>query len=175
MKVESCFQLGYVVRSHGISGELQIFLDTDNPESYQDMESVYIEINNKLVPFFIKSLQLQDNRAIVRLEDVEDRDASDQLKGASLYLPMEFLPELEEDQFYYHEVIGYTVRDTNYGVVGRIANVLEANGNDLFSVMKDKTEILIPVKDELIRLIDKEAREIHVVLPEGLIEVYLNS
>ncbi len=173
MNVESCFQLGYVTRSHGVVGEVMIFMDTDNPEKYNSMESVFIEVNKKLVPFSIECLSLRGQYAIVKFEGIEDKGSSDDLKGALLFLPVEFLPELEEDQFYYHEVMGFMIIDDKYGDVGMIDNVLEANGNDLFSVRNNGKEILIPIKDDLIDRIDKPERKIFMNLPEGLIDVYL--
>ena len=63
MKIEDCFQLGYVIKSHGLHGELSIFLDTDFPENYIEMESVYVEFQQKLVPFFVETINLMVQNA----------------------------------------------------------------------------------------------------------------
>ncbi len=57
MNKEACFQLGYVAKIHGIHGEVSIVLDVDNPEYYQNLESVFVEFNSRLVPFFIEHMQ----------------------------------------------------------------------------------------------------------------------
>ncbi len=176
MNVDSCFQLGYITRPHGINGEVVFYLDTDVPERYDQLESVFIEINNKLIPFFIEQFKLQGNKAVVKLEDIDDLEATEILTGNTLYLPLDLLPDLGKDRFYYHEVIDYTIIEKDKGRLGQIKEVYEANGNDLFSVItKDEKELLIPVKDDLILKVDKVKQEIHVDLPDGLLDVYLTS
>lgn len=173
MDVESCFQLGYIIKPHGIQGSLLLFLDTDYPEDYENLESVFVEINQKLVPFFIHTIKIREKRAIVQFENVNTIDEAERLKGLPLYLPLEYLSPLEEGQFYYHDVIGFLIVDESGREIGKVVNVLELNGNDLFTVDHHGQEILIPVQDDFIREVDHKARKIHMQLPEGLLELYL--
>jgi len=174
MDIESCYQLGYILKTHGIHGELLVYLDTDNPEEYKLLESVFVEIKQKLVPFFIEQIKVNDNKAIIRFQEIENLEAAEKLKGLALYLPLNFLPELDEGQFYYHEVVGFTVIDEIEGRIGKILNIYEANGNDLFGVDHHGHEVLIPIQNDLIKKIDKMGKEIYMILPDGLLDVYLN-
>jgi 16S rRNA processing protein RimM len=173
MDVESCFQLGYIIKPHGIQGSLWIYLDTDQPEEYEQLESVFVEINKKLIPFFINSIKIRKDRAIVHFDNVDTIEEASRLKGLSLYLPMDQLSRLEEGQFYYHDVINYLIVNERGDIIGRIINVLELNGNDLFSVDHQGREVLIPVQEDFILQVDPVEGKIHMKLPEGLLEVYL--
>ena len=174
MEIENCFQLGYIVKPHGVHGAITIFLDTDNPEYYRKLESVYVEYQQKLVPFFIDSLKLSGNKATIKFHDVDGIDLAIQYKGCAIYLPLELLPSLEEDQFYYHEIIGYRVIDREVGEIGMVKYIYEANGNDLFAIDYKQKEILVPIRDEFIQKLDKKESTVYLNLPAGLLDIYLN-
>jgi len=174
MKIEECFQLGYVIKNHGLHGEISIFLDTDFPANYIEMESVYVEIQQKLVPFFIETINLQGHKAIVKLKDIGTLEEAVALKSARIYLPLEFLPELGDTQFYYHEIINYKVTDSQEGDIGRVENVYEVSGNDLLAVNCKGKEVLIPIRDDIVTRVDKDNKIIFVSLPDGLLDIYLN-
>jgi 16S rRNA processing protein RimM len=175
MNIDNCFQLGYIAKTHGVQGELTFVLDVDNPEDYDQLTSVFIEINGKLVPFFITHFLLQREKAIVRLEDVNTLDSADKLVGNALYLPLSQLPQLEEDQFYYHDIIGYQVVDAAKGVLGTVANVYELPHQDLIAMTYQDKEVLIPVTDDIVTKVDHKTKQLQVTLPDGLLEIYLTD
>jgi len=151
-----------------------IKLDTDEPESYLEMESVFVEYDNNLVPFFIERSSLQKSNLLrVKFEEVDSEEDAEDLMKCDLYLPLNLLPELNEDQFYFHEVIGFTVEDLNYGVVGILTGVNDTTSQALFEVEKDGKQILIPMNDEFLQKVDKKNQTIYVKTPEGLIDLYL--
>ena len=85
MDKDSCYELGYIEKSHGLSGDVQVYLDVDSPEEYFEMESVFVEINKKLVPFFISKLQPhRSKQLILSFEDIEDVIEADKLKGSKI-------------------------------------------------------------------------------------------
>ena len=52
MTVDECYLLGYIIKAHGLKGEVQVAIDADSPEAYQDLESVFVQQGQQLVPFF---------------------------------------------------------------------------------------------------------------------------
>ena len=175
MNIDACYQLGYIVRTHGVKGQVVALFDVDYPEDYEELESVFLQLNGKLVPFFIQTLDLQPNgRIIIKFEDVDSIAEAEKLKNIALYLPLDQLPELDEDQFYFHDVIGYTVVDEQLGELGTIREIYEMPYQDLMAMDYQNVEVLIPVKDELILRADKAAQKIYVNLPEGLVDIYTN-
>jgi len=174
MEKEQCFTLGSVSKVQGIKGKLIFRLEVDFPEDYSELESVYIESNRKLIPFFIEDIEiLPKGFARVKLEDIDsDIDAQRLVKG-ELFLPLEELPALEKDQFYFHEIIGFTVVDKELGEVGKVLEHLDIPMNPQLLVDHKGTEVLVPISDHFYTGIDKANREIYVSLPPGLIEVNL--
>ncbi|MDY8134798.1 ribosome maturation factor RimM [Aquimarina sp. 2201CG5-10] len=174
MKKEDCFYLGKIVSKFSFKGEVLVKLDTDDPESYEKMESVFVNYNNNLVPFFIEKCALHKSDLLrIRFEDVDTEEDADDLMKAELYLPLTLLPKLEGDKFYYHEIIGFTVIDAAFGKVGVIKSINDSTAQALFEIDREGIEILIPMNDEFIIDIDKTSKTIQVKTPEGLIDLYL--
>lgn len=176
MDINECFYVGKIVKKYSFKGELLIKLDTDEPEQFENLESVLINLRGNLVPFFIESSQLHKSELLrVKFEEVDTEDDADSLMKSELYLPLSFLPELEEDKFYYHEIIGFKVEDKNFGNVGIISGVNDSTAQALFEIDRNGTEILIPMNDEFIIKVDKPNKTIFVETPEGLIDLYINE
>ncbi|MEZ4855030.1 MAG: ribosome maturation factor RimM [Gelidibacter sp.] len=174
MQKKDCFFVGKIVKKYSFKGELLIKLDTDEPELYENLESVFVELRNNLVPFFIENSQLHKSELLrIKFEDVDTEQDADALLKCDLYLPLEFLPKLDDDKFYFHEIIGFTVEDVNFGIVGVVKSINDTTSQPLFEIDKDGIEILIPMNDAFIKKVDKKKKHILVETPEGLIELYL--
>ncbi len=174
MNIDACYQLGYILRTHGIKGQVIAFFDVDYPEDYEELESVFLLIHGKLVPFFIESIDSQaKGRFLLKFEDTNTIEQAEKLKGVSLYLPLNSLPELEEDQFYYHDLIGYTIVDETLGELGIVKELFELPHQDLLAMDYHGVEVLIPLQDNLIIRADKTEQKLYMTLPEGLVDVYI--
>ncbi len=174
MKKKDCFFLGKIVKKYSFKGELLAKLDTDEPELYDQLESVLIDVRGKLLPFFVERSQLHKSDLLrLKLEDVETEADADALLKAELYLPLTFLPKLEGDKFYFHEVIGFTVVDKSFGEVGIITGVNDTTAQALFEIDREGTEILVPLNDHFIQKLDRKNKILDIDVPEGLIELYL--
>ncbi|GEQ84552.1 ribosome maturation factor RimM [Patiriisocius marinistellae] len=174
MQKEDCFFVGKVVKKYSFKGELLVKLDTDEPELFLEMESVFVEQHKNLIPFFIESSSLHKSTLLrVQFEDVYDEATADTLLGTELFLPLSFLPPLTGTKFYYHEVIGFTIRDKAYGNAGTISHINDHTAQHLFVSILNGNEVLIPISDEFIKEIDRENKVIIMDLPEGLIDLYL--
>lgn len=174
MKKEDCFYLGKIVKKYSFKGELLAKLDTDQPELYDNLEAVFIDLRGHLVPFFIESSQLHKSNLLrLNFEDVNTEGDADALINSELYLPIDVLPKLEGNKFYFHEVIGFTIKDKNFGVVGILKGINDSTAQALFEIDRDGIEILIPMNDEFIDKVDRKNKTIIVDTPEGLIDLYL--
>ncbi|MBW8241928.1 ribosome maturation factor RimM [Muricauda oceani] len=175
MRKEDCFYLGKVVSKYSFKGEVLVKLDTDEPDIYENMESVLVSLGNNLVPFFIDRCRLHKSNLLrIDFEEVKDEPTADKLIGSELYLPLTMLPPLKGNKFYYHEVIGFTIMDEAHGDIGVIESINDSASQDLFEIKKGEKELLIPVTDDIITKVDRENRTIHVKTPEGLVELYLS-
>jgi 16S rRNA processing protein RimM len=175
MDVHACFQLGYLIKKHGVGGEMQAMLETETPSYYKNLESVFVEINQKLVPFFIQSLRISERKAVFKFEDIDSAEDTEALAGARLFLPLTQLPPMGEGQFYYHDVVGYDVEDIQTGPVGKVTNFYLLGEQDILAIDCQGKEVLIPIVDAFIHKVDKENQRLIMNLPDGLIDIYLEE
>lgn len=180
MKIGDCFYLGYVQKTIGNKGELALKLDVDSPSSYLGLDAVGLQMqkNDKTcIPYFILNSELLNSGNLrVSLEGVEDATEAKMLVGKQLYLSLEYLPSLEGNKFYFHEVIGFEVFDQQKGQVGIIKAVLEYSTSNLLSVEHPSgKEVLIPITDASILEVDRDKQKMRVLTADGLIDLYLDK
>ena len=174
MRKEDCFYLGKIAKKFSFKGEVLIYLDTDEPELYENMESVFVEFNKNLVPYFIENSSLHKNDFLrVQFEDFDSEEEADSILNCAVYLPLSMLPKLEGNKFYFHEVIGFEIEDQRLGVFGKIVSINDTSAQALFEVVNGSVEILVPMIDQFLVKIDRENKKVIMNLPEGLVEMYL--
>lgn len=174
MQKQNCFFLGKVVKKYSFKGELLVKLDTDEPGIFTGMESVFVEQNKTLIPFFILESSLHKSELLrIKFEDVKTEAEADALIGAALYLPLTMLPKLSGNKFYYHEIIGFTAKDETFGEIGKITGVNDSTSQALFEIDSNGSEVLIPIIDHFIKEVNREDKIMLLDVPEGLINLYL--
>lgn len=175
MDKKDFYLLGKISRTHGLQGNVILKLDTDQPEMYEKLEGVFIEVNGLLVPFFIEKQQWsRDNTKIISFKNASLQQ-SEQTVGKDVYLPLSTLPPLSGNQFYYHEVLGYEVKDQQGKLYGTIRQINDQTSQHLFILDLNGKEVIIPIIKDWIIHVDREARFITMDLPEGLLDVFLVS
>ena len=174
MTKNDCFFFGKITKTHGLKGEITVKLDVANPEDFKDLRYLLIEDRGNLIPYFIENQKINGDKMIVRLQDVKKVEQAVTFMGKAVFLPNEFMPELEDDDFYYKEIVGFKMVVALKGEIGEISDVLEYPTQAVIQVMKDGKEILIPIHDDIIQKVDKKAKILTVKAPEGLIDMYLN-
>ena len=175
MTIKDCFFLGKIVKKYSFKGELLAKLDTDEPAIYENLDAIFIDLNSTLVPFFVEKSQLHKSNLLrLKFDDINNEEDAEVLLKSDLYLPLDLLPKLEGDKFYFHEIINFQLVDENFGYVGIIRGVNDSTAQALFEVDREGIEILIPINDDFIKKIDRVNKNITVNTPEGLIELYLD-
>ena len=174
MRVDDCYQLGYVTKTHGLKGDIQIFLDVDEPEVYRNLESMFVLKDNSLIPFFIDTIQINRDKALIKLDDVNELAEAKVLVSSEIYLPLSFLPPLDNGEYYYHDIIGFELYDTDK-LIGCVTNVLTQTSQTLLSVDCNGKEVLIPLIDEVVKKVNLEEKKIETELPDGLLDIYLEE
>ncbi|WP_372473905.1 ribosome maturation factor RimM [Capnocytophaga sp. ARDL2] len=174
MRKKDCFYLGKIAKKFSFKGEVLVYLDTDEPESYTELESMFVEINGHLVPFFVEKSCIHKERFLrVLFEDIASEEDADELIGREVYLPLNMLPKLEGNKFYYHEVVGFKAIDQEKGAFGTIEKISDNGVQALFEISYNEATILVPLIDEFIVKVDRENQEILFNTPPGLIDLYL--
>jgi 16S rRNA processing protein RimM len=176
MTKDDCFQLGHITKTHGLNGEVVLFLDVDDPADYEDLDSILLEVRGELLPYFVESLSINRDRAIVALEEVETIDEAKKLVNCPVWLPLDNLePITDPDRFYYHEIIGFQLIDAVSGTLGTVTSVLTMPTQDLIEMRYKGQDVLIPINSAIVKTVDRAAKTLNVELPEGLLDVYLTE
>ncbi|MDD4848843.1 MAG: ribosome maturation factor RimM [Bacteroidales bacterium] len=177
MQKSDCFSLGYIRRTVKNDGSFIIYLDVDDPQQYATLDALLVETKTGLIPYMIDKISIRsDHEAMVHFQDINDEDTAELFKGKALWLPLEALPKLSDNQFYFHEVIGWKVIDETFGEVGTIQDIFDNVQYPLFQIIHlNGKEILMPITDSILKKIDKSHQTIYISAPEGLIDIYLEN
>jgi 16S rRNA processing protein RimM len=169
----NCVKVGYVQKPHGISGELVIRFQEDYYETLEELPTLFLEIDNLLVPFFIaeEGLRFKSSESVIARLDWVDSDAKAKaLCGLSVFVNQDDVIEFE-DEMSTHALVGFQLFGEDQGLIGEIKEVHDYAGNLLLSVDYQGKEVLIPINEDLIIRIDEDLREIELLIPEGLFDL----
>ena len=162
-----------VRRAHGLDGEVLVELMTGDPDQ------VFVADRRFGVSWADGrgpgTLTLTDARKhkgglLLRFREVSDRTAAERLQGRDLTLRPDELRELDEDEFFVHDLVGYAVETTDGEPVGAVAAAYETGSQLLLGVMDGEQEKLVPFGRQLVTKVDREARKILIDPPPGLLE-----
>ncbi len=177
MLPDETYQLGTIIKPHGLRGFVAADFDVDDTTAYQKLKTVYLALSSapgQLVAHAVEKVQPQNGtRVLLKLKGIERIEEAEPLRNATLHLPLEALPALADDQFYYHDVIGFTVVDEALGELGVVENFYELPQQDMLAMRYQGHEVLVPVVDEIVTRADMVARKVFVRLPDGLLDIYL--
>ncbi len=172
MKLNDFYYLGKITKKYSFRGEVIIFLDTDSPEFYYNIKKIFINLNNVLTPFDLSSvIPNKSNRIRVKINGINTENDTKKLINKEIYLPIESLPKTDENSFYYHEIIGYTVLDQNSKKVGNITGVIDQSPQHLFQINASGKKTLVPINDNLIIKVDKKNKTMRIELPDGILDL----
>ena len=174
MKPEEAHYIGYITKTKGLKGELQLYFEYDAPELL-DLDVVFADINGKMVPFFVSSYKLhQNSTGNFYFDDIDHIDKAQALVKKKIYIPLIKLPDREDEDFHYNDLVGFTVSDETHGELGEILEVNAYPQQFVATVSYQNKEVLFPLNDDMIIEIDEDNQTLLVDLPEGLLDLYLN-
>ena len=169
MKIEECFKVAYVSKTHGLAGEVTISLLPECPD-LSSIKSIFVEKGGSLIPYFIKSISIKGDKAYVRFEDVDSIDKAAELKSASLYLAKTERPKLSRGEFYNDEIVGFEVEESAHQL-GKVTDIMEAGPNRFLVIDHNGKEVLIPINGPFIKSVNKSKKRVIVELPEGFLDI----
>ncbi len=156
-------EVGRILRTHGYEGNVRI--DIYDSIEINFKEPLFLMFDQKPVPFFVLE-HSKSNPYIAKLDGILSLEDAQKLLGKSIYLPEELFEEEDEDSF-----VGYTAKDTNFGTIGVVREIIENSAQDLLVVMRDEKEILIPFVEEFVVELNDEHKIIVLNLPDGLLDI----
>lgn len=164
--------LGTLSKLHGVKGAYQLFSDRTIDENIENWESVFLEIQGLLVPFFIESVRVTSEQSvIIKFEDINSPEAAREFISCDVYhTPVKHAKSAAKKENT-ETFEGYLVVDKLHGAMGTVIEVLNYNQNILLSLKFEGKEILIPVSEEIILSVDHKKKVMHMDIPEGLIDL----
>lgn len=167
--MENLLEIGKIVNTHGLRGEVKVVPWTDSPEVFDDLSYVYIKIKNEYKKLTVKSVKYQKNNVIVKFGEYNDINEILPYKNFVLYAEREELGELPEGVYYIVDLIGLSVYTEDGEFVGKIADVFNAGSSDIYDVKREgKKNLLLPVIDDVVKNVDIEGGKVIVNIMEGL-------
>ncbi|HWD87088.1 MAG TPA: ribosome maturation factor RimM [Mucilaginibacter sp.] len=172
MSHDKHFRIGTFLKTKGLKGELQLYVDYDGLDTIT-YNAVFVDMAGKLVPYFVSSVKYQGNGAYLFLEDVDSVEKASRLVKKEVYLPKKLQPKKKKEEFTLMDLKGFIAIDENEGELGEILEIQELPQQYIASVQYKNREILFPLNESTIKGIDLNGGEVYVDLPEGLLDIYL--
>ena len=161
--------VGRLGRPHGIKGELTVEVRTDDPDRRFAVGTPLLRATGG--PLVVSRLHWHSGRLLVGIEGIADRNAAETLRDTVVHADTTLDPELGEDDFYDHQLIGLRVELDDGTLVGVVADVLHPPGADLLAVTRDGLdEVLIPFVRALVPTVDRSAGRVVLIPPPGLLD-----
>lgn len=171
MKIDDYFEIGYISKTRGLKGEVQVAFTFSEPEKLK-INSVFIEINHKLVPYFVSNYKIpMPMIGYFNFEDIDHIDKAAIITKRKIFLPNRLKPKRKKGEFFFTDLIGFAADDAQAGDLGEILEVLEYPQQFIAIVKYQEKEVLIPLNDAFIAEIDMDKKAVHFTLPEGLLEL----
>lgn len=162
-------QIGRVIKSHGIKGEVVVDPTTDVPEIRFAIDEVLAgKQASKEHELTVETVRPHKGRLLIKFREVPDRNVAETLRGTVFFAPPR--EEEDDDGFYDHELIGLkVVRDGED--IGEITGVMHTPGRQILEVAYEGREVLVPFVYDIVPEVDLEEGVAVVTPPEGLFEL----
>ena len=171
MEKQDCFLLGTIFKLHGYKGDVNIYNDNDIPLIFTNIDFLFVEINNELIPYFADRIRHKKKKILlVKFEDVDSEEQALKILKRKVYLPNKFLPKLVDinpDKI----IVGFDITDKTLGRVGIVDFVNDKTPQKLIIVKDGEKEFFIPFHENFVINIDLENRILYVDIPEELMNI----
>jgi 16S rRNA processing protein RimM len=172
--MEKWFNVGKIVNTHGVRGEVRVISKTDFAEErYTPGNKLYIFKGENAKPLEVTVASHRQHKSfdLLTFEGYHNINEVEPFKDSLLKIPESQLEELEEGEFYYHEIIGCSVMTEEGEELGKIKEILSPGANDVWVIQrKSGKDLLIPYIEEVVKSIDLDNKRVEVHMMEGLLD-----
>jgi 16S rRNA processing protein RimM len=149
--------IGEITRPQGVRGEMRVKPYTDDPMRFEELERAFIKRGDIYEPREVKFVRLAtEDVVIIRMEGVGDANAAERLRGEKLYVDRAHAVELPEDADFIVDLIGCRVVDDEGAEYGKITDVMQPGGNDVYVIEGPMGEVLVPALKSVVLSVDTE-------------------
>lgn len=152
--------IGEVTKPQGVRGEVKVRPITCDPERFYDLDYVFLKRGEEYVERKVSVSRVDGDAVYMTFEGVNDRDAAEKLRGEELYIDREHSVELPEDMNFICDLIGCEGIDTNGRKLGRMTDVMQPGGNDVYVFNGPLGEVLVPALKIVVKEVNVEEKRI---------------
>ena len=166
-------KVGKIVNTHSLKGEVKVISSTDfEEERFKKGSKLLITRGNQLIrEVIVESYRNHKNFLLVKFEGIDSVEEAEKLKNLQIKIDSDEVGELEENEFYFHQIIGCEVFDENDKNLGEIIDILTPGANDVWVIKGENgREILIPYIEDVVKKIDITSKKVNIEVMEGLID-----
>lgn len=168
---ERMFNVGKIVNTHGVKGEVKVFRMTDFSERFSPGNAVYVAMNTGWKELIIDTHRVHKGLDLIQFKGYESIETVESFKDAYLQIHESQQVELEENAYYFHEIIGCVVFSDTGEEIGPVKEILTPGANDVWVVnSRNDKEYLIPYIADVVKKIDIENKQIVITPMEGLLD-----
>jgi 16S rRNA processing protein RimM len=172
IKKDKCLLLGTLTKPHGTKGSVLLWFKNLIAEDIRLRESVFVEIDGLLVPYFIENFkQNTPETAILKFEGIDSETKAKTFAGLAVYMHKDQVKQKRKLTAELPSLSGYKVTDKRLGFVGIAGEIADIANNPLLQVKHENREFLIPIHEDIILEINDKEKEIRIDAPEGLFEL----
>lgn len=164
-------QIGFTKKTHGVAGELKVFIEEHYEDVFLEQERVFLELRGQKQPFFIEHIR-GGGDLIVKFEELKNREEALLLQSKAIFLPSQDVPQGLEPAspgLEYAGTVGFMLHDRSAGQIGRIEEVMDMPQQEMAMVHYQGREVLVPLNSQFVQAVDPVAKTVTVDLPEGLL------
>ncbi|MGE5329001.1 MAG: ribosome maturation factor RimM [Deltaproteobacteria bacterium] len=163
-------EIGKIINTHGIKGELKVLPLTDDPKRYNKLKFLFVDNKGSFQKYDVEYVKYHKSFVILKLRGVESMEQAELLKNHVLKVHRKDAVKLPEGSYFICDIIGMTVKAISGQELGLLEDVLKTGSNDVYIVRKEGKELLIPALKAVVKSIDLESKQMLVDLPEGIME-----
>ncbi len=154
--------MGKIVAAQGILGWVKVQTYTEYLDSLLDYDTWYVGNEQAWRPLEVLEADVHGKVLVAKLEGVADRTAAEKYKGLLIAVPRAELPEQEEGEYYWSDLIGLSVENLAGEKFGTVDSLLETGANDVLVVKGEHGETLIPFIASVVQQVDLKKKTIRV-------------
>ena len=162
-------QVGTIIKTHGIKGEVKVYPLTDDVNRFKDLKSVILEPSMDNLPLEIEGVKFFKNLVILKFKDYDNINDIEMYVKKGIFVTREDAVPLEEDEYFVTDLIGLDVITDDGVSFGVVKDVLHTGANDVYVVEHDDKEVLLPAIKECILDINIDEKLMKIHLMKGLV------
>lgn len=181
INVDECLRVGVITSAHGVHGEVNVFPTTDDVKRFKKLKKVILDTGREVLEKEITSVKYSKQMVILKLSDIDDRDAAEKLRKCELLVTRDNAVKLAKDEYFIVDLVGLSVYEEGSDkLIGTLTDVITTGANDVYEITfdadflynekrPDADKMYIPAIKDCVQQVDIENKRMSIIIMSGLI------